>query len=266
MASENRQSSSDRFCSSNSQRFASCFYYSKMSVLDRRHAPTAPPLAVLDDISTAYDDLLFLWRSRETVIEMLTDRKHVFSKLPERYSDERELAASLLDDGETAKEMRSKMRLKSRIGGKRHVVVWTATLSISFLRELQFMAFKGDDSQQCLATRSCLVVHKEPIRAPAQATLKSMKIQGFRIEIVEEADVQRNITKHALVPQHTILTDEEVQRVLDQYRIKLHQLPKLEKTDKVKRWYGAKRGTVFRILRPSDTDPAFKSIYYRVVE
>jgi DNA-directed RNA polymerase subunit H (RpoH/RPB5) len=72
-----------------------------------------------------------------------------------------------------------------------------------------------------------------------------------------------NITRHVLVPDHIILTDNEKQSLLKSLKIELNQLPKIFDTDPVSISIGAKSGQILKIIRNSHT--AKKSIAYRLV-
>jgi DNA-directed RNA polymerase subunit H len=72
-----------------------------------------------------------------------------------------------------------------------------------------------------------------------------------------------SILRHQLVPEHSVLSEEEQKRILEQYKITKTQLPKIFTTDPVVKALGAKAGDVLRIVRRSRT--AGTAIYYRLV-
>ena len=63
-----------------------------------------------------------------------------------------------------------------------------------------------------------------------------------------------DITQHKLVPNHSIISNEEKEQLLQKYNlISYNQLPIIMKNDPVAKYYGGKRGDVFKIIRPSET-------------
>lgn len=69
--------------------------------------------------------------------------------------------------------------------------------------------------------------------------------------------------EHVMVPNHEILDDNEVEKVLAEYNIEKEQLPKIFVSDPSAVSIKAEIGNVIRITRQSPT--AGHSVYYRMV-
>ncbi|GMG39647.1 unnamed protein product [Ambrosiozyma monospora] len=82
------------------------------------------------------------------------------------------------------------------------------------------------------------------------------------IECFQESDIIVNITHHELVPKHIRLSSAEKRDLLDRYRLKESQLPRIQREDPVARYLGLKRGQVVKIVRRSETSGRYAS--YRI--
>jgi DNA-directed RNA polymerase subunit H len=72
-----------------------------------------------------------------------------------------------------------------------------------------------------------------------------------------------SILEHELVPEHEIMDENEVAELLNTYKIRKEQLPKIKASDPVIKEIKANVGDVVRVLRKSRT--AGKSLSHRLV-
>jgi DNA-directed RNA polymerase subunit H len=105
--------------------------------------------------------------------------------------------------------------------------------------------------------RGILVASGRYTNAAKQAAKKK------RIELLPKTFPVFDIFEHKLVPKHEILTPEEREKVLAQYRVKPYQLPQIKASDPAAKAIGAKPGDILRIIRKSPT--AGEHIAYRYV-
>lgn len=97
---------------------------------------------------------------------------------------------------------------------------------------------------------------------PASQALRAFEPlieQGIRAENFREEDLLVNITKHELVPKHILLSDEEKKVLLDRYRLREVQLPRIQSDDPVARYLGLRKGQVVKIIRKSETAGRYAS-------
>eukprot|EP00878_Enallax_costatus_P002337 GHUV01002513.1.p1 GENE.GHUV01002513.1~~GHUV01002513.1.p1 ORF type:complete len:203 (+),score=55.42 GHUV01002513.1:403-1011(+) len=116
------------------------------------------------------------------------------------------------------------------------------------------------DTMQSEQVKRAIMVQQAQLTPFAKGVVA--EISGrMTIESFTESELLVNITKHILVPEHRILTDEEKQTLLKRYKVKENQLPRIQLMDPVARYYGLQRGQVVRIVRPSET--AGRYVTYR---
>ena len=86
---------------------------------------------------------------------------------------------------------------------------------------------------------------------------------GIFIIIESIKYLQFNILNHILVPQHTVMKEQEVNDIMKKYNItNTNQFPDISRFDPVSRAIGLRPGQVCHIIRPSKT--AIHANYYRI--
>lgn len=138
--------------------------------------------------------------------------------------------------------------------------------------EENIFIIRGYDSQKVIGT--ALVRSLKEIMNKEGAS-KGFLVGGKRStpkarEIASESNIELivdypilDIFEHYLVPKHEIADPEDYSKILEKYRIKKENLPKIRASDPAVRAIGGKPGDVIKITRNSKT--AGKTIVYRIV-
>jgi len=110
--------------------------------------------------------------------------------------------------------------------------------------------------------KSNLDVHKIIIiKDPSKKVIKKIITDYINAEIFMEHELMEDIPSKFFIPEHQLLTEEEKKNILETF--KETELAKINDTDIMSRYFGAKVGDIFRMIRPSIT--AGYNIFYRRV-
>lgn len=105
-------------------------------------------------------------------------------------------------------------------------------------------------------------VHKIVVaKDVAKKVVKQIISEYKNAEFFFENEMLEDIPSKSFIPVHQILSDEEKEELLSKFADS--ELARILVTDMMSRYYAAKVGDIFRIVRPSFT--AGKNIFYRRV-
>ncbi len=101
--------------------------------------------------------------------------------------------------------------------------------------------------------------------APTSSALKIIpSLLPTIMEIFKEEDLLVNISRNELVPKHILLSPEEKKGLLERYRLKETQLPRIRVDDPMARFLGLRRGQVVKIIRKSETAGRYASYRWAI--
>lgn len=113
-----------------------------------------------------------------------------------------------------------------------------------------------------LGIKQLIIVYKQNITSFAKHVIDDMIQDGIDIQLFKDTELYFNLTKHSLVPKHTLLTKEDKIMFIAKYNVKDTNIPYIKKTDPVAKYMGLKIGDVVLINRTSEISDT--SHYYRI--
>jgi DNA-directed RNA polymerase I, II, and III subunit RPABC1 len=111
--------------------------------------------------------------------------------------------------------------------------------------------------------KHCIYIVNDGMLSKIYKSHLDKRPSGIRFEIFERKELMINITEHELVPRHRALSPEEKRELLDRYKVRDAQLPRILREDPVVRYLGVEPGTVLEVTRKSET--AGRYVTYRLV-
>lgn len=140
---------------------------------------------------------------------------------------------------------------------KQKALIWCIpeerTVGIAYINRLE-KSMKEADVERGIIITSGRYTHAAKVNAKKKD-----------IELLPRIFPAFNIFEHELVPKHEILTPEEREQLLAQYKVQPYQLPQIKASDPAVKIVGAKPGDILRVIRKSST-AGEHSAYRYVVE
>jgi DNA-directed RNA polymerase subunit H len=128
---------------------------------------------------------------------------------------------------------------------KEKALIWCvpgeATVGIAAINKLQ-KAMKDTEVDKAIVVTDGRYTH-----AVKQGARKK------KIELLPKTFPAFDLFLHKLVPKHEILSDQEKQQLLTDYKVQPYQLPQISSADPTVKAIGAKPGDILRIIRRSQT-------------
>eukprot|EP00038_Savillea_parva_P003471 m.126243 g.126243 ORF g.126243 m.126243 type:complete len:216 (+) comp11184_c0_seq1:362-1009(+) len=106
-----------------------------------------------------------------------------------------------------------------------------------------------------------IVAVQSKITPMARVAIQEMKPQ-YTLEQFTELELMVNITEHMYVPKHTVLSETDKQIILARYKMSEEQMPRIQETDPIARYFGLMQGQLLKIVRQSPT--AGRYVTYRI--
>lgn len=206
-------------------------------------------------------DVTRLWRARRTILQMLLDRGYAVLETEEdllmpRDEFEKQFAAHSYN-----RESLTMLRQKRDDESDQLYVFFPEEVRGKLVgvqpivERLKRMQADGVNAAIHVLQTGLTTYAKNHIDRLAAA------VEG-KLETFNENDLLVNITQHKLVPKHEVMSDEEKRALLRRYKLKESQLPRIQRSDPIARYYGLQHGHVVKITRPSET--AGRYVTYRL--
>ena len=109
-----------------------------------------------------------------------------------------------------------------------------------------------------LDIKKCIIIYSQSVTPMTKKLIGT--IEDIEIEPFTQDELQYNITKHRLVPQHIRLPKDKAIEFKHVYGLKW---PTILKSDPVSRFYNYKRGDIIKIIRNNNKN---KFVSYRIVK
>jgi len=101
------------------------------------------------------------------------------------------------------------------------------------------------------------------VKSVSKKVLNEISLRYPNTEVFLEKEKMINIVDYDLVPEHQLLSNEDVQNFYELYNVKKSSMIKIYKSDPISKYYNAQVGDIFKIIRPSETSGIVNT--YRLV-
>lgn len=206
-------------------------------------------------------EILNIFRVRRTTLQMIQDRGYiVFDNQEDLDMPRAVFEQKFVKNYQLIRENLEISRPKWNAETQRILVVFArgnkdkAAVGVKSIRKY-CERIKQDNYQN-----SILILHGK-LTSHAKQAINTINAIKDKIEYFSEFELIINITEHNLVPQHELISDEDLKSLLKRYSIRENQLPRINKKDPISRYFGLQKNQVLKITRSSET--AGRYVTYR---
>ncbi|XP_063901756.1 uncharacterized protein LOC135121372 [Zophobas morio] len=203
------------------------------------------------------DDFIPLWRIRKTILEMCNDRGYIVPDLGMTMDDFKIRFGEEPDRSRLLVLVQRKLEQSDRM-----YCFFTPSYGGDKKLRAQTIEAYSNQMEQDGVQRAILIV-EHGVGPSAQKLINQLRSKNQFFEVFKDSELLVNITEHELVPKHEVISDEEKKILMERYRVRESQLPRISKNDPVARYYGLSHGQVVKITRTSET--AGRYVTYRIV-
>ena len=143
------------------------------------------------------------------------------------------------------------VKLKDGAKGLMWVVSTEGTVGVAYIHQLRKAMTEAEVEKGIIVARG---------RFSSAAKVNSKK---KKIELIPRIFPSFNIFDHEFVPKHEVLTTEEKEKLLAEFKVQPYQLTRIKASDPAVTAIGAKSGDIIRVVRKSPT--AGRYVAYRYV-
>lgn len=202
-----------------------------------------------------------LFRVRRTVLELLSDRGFAVLDTEEDLRQPPEVFKEHFVTANYNRESLTLLRQK-RDDASDQIYVFFPDEVRNKLLGVKPISDKAERMEKDGVRRAIIILQTGLTPYAKSAVEKLSASDRCKMEVFLENELIVNITKHILVPKHEVLHDEAKRALLRRYKLKESQLPRIQKSDPIARYYGLAHGQVVKITRPSET--AGRYVTYRL--
>ncbi|KAG5403440.1 hypothetical protein IGI04_009559 [Brassica rapa subsp. trilocularis] len=209
-----------------------------------------------ENMSLSEEEIRMLFRVNKTLNHMLKDRGYIVTDAELEMTQEQ-----FIDQYGENMERKDLVILKTKKNDE------SDKIFVFFLQEtkVKMVGIKACFERMVAQNvfRAILVVRKDMNRFALSAVTDANSKRILYLESFKETELLMNVKEHAFVPEHIALTTEEKNALLEKYTVQENQLPRIQYTDPIAKYYGLKRGEVVKIIRNSETSGRY--VTYRFV-